>query len=117
MSQFSLGFVYVMQNEAMPGLVKIGLTTRLAEDRAQELFTTGLPAPFEVVFRSLTSDPQALEKEVHEQLKGRRVKSNREFFSVSPEEAINAILLARCMVDGIIRWTGKTPLLDRKSVV
>lgn len=111
MGQFELGFVYVMQNEAMPGLVKIGMTTRLAENRAQELFTTGMPKPFEVVFRALTSNPAALEEEVHKQLKDRRVKTNREFFSVSSEDAITAILSARRKVDGIVKWTGKTPLL------
>jgi hypothetical protein len=112
MSQFTLGFVYVLQNKAMPGLVKIGETSKLAEDRAQKLFTTGLPMPFEVVFRALTSDPKALETEVHEYLKDRRINTNREFFSVSPEEAINAILLARSKIDGIVKWYGQKPLLQ-----
>lgn len=79
--------------------------------RAQELFTTAVPTPFEVVFRALTSDPKALEKEVHKKLNDRRRKLNRDFFSVSSAEAIKTILQARQIVDGIGRWTGKTPVL------
>jgi len=103
--------VYVMQNEAIRDRVKIGVTAKLAEDRAQDLFRTGVPAPFEVAFRALTSDPKALEKLVHEQLRGRRPRLNREFFLISAEEAISVILEARHIVDGIGKWTGKTPLL------
>ena len=100
-----------MQNDAMPGLVKIGLTSRLAEDRAQELFTTGLPSPFQVVFRALTSNPRELEKEVHRQLKDRRLKNNREFFSMTPVEAMNTILSVRRKVDSIESWAGKMTYL------
>ena len=40
-SNFTIGFVYVLINESMPDLVKIGLTTWLPEDRSKQLFTTG----------------------------------------------------------------------------
>jgi len=38
--KYTVGFVYVLTNESMPDLVKIGYTSRLTEDRAQELYTT-----------------------------------------------------------------------------
>jgi T5orf172 domain len=42
------GIVYVLINPAMPNIVKIGLTTREGiEQRMKELFTTGVPVPFE----------------------------------------------------------------------
>ena len=45
----STGIVYVLSNRAMPGLVKIGMTTRKELDtRLKELYTTGVPIPFDV---------------------------------------------------------------------
>ena len=42
------GLVYVLTNSAMPGLVKIGMTTRDSVDtRMKELYSTGVPVPFE----------------------------------------------------------------------
>lgn len=38
------GLVYLLTNPAMPGIVKIGLTTRGdMKQRLNELFTTGVP--------------------------------------------------------------------------
>ncbi|TWF41797.1 T5orf172 domain-containing protein [Chitinophaga polysaccharea] len=110
MSQYSFGFVYVLTNKIMPGLVKIGLTTGLAEDRATGLFSTGLPDPFEVVFRATTSHPAELEKRVHELLKEKRYRPNREFFEVTPELAASTILQARQETDGIKAWAKKSQL-------
>lgn len=43
-----IGIVYVLSNRAMPGLVKIGMTTRPELDtRLKELYTTGVPVPFD----------------------------------------------------------------------
>lgn len=30
---YSVGFVYVLSNKAMPGLVRVGMTSHLTEDR------------------------------------------------------------------------------------
>jgi hypothetical protein len=41
------GFVYILSNKKMPGLVKIGCTTRPVVERTAELNSmTGVPAPF-----------------------------------------------------------------------
>lgn len=37
--------VYVLINEAMPGYVKIGLTSGSLEERIRSLDTTGVPLP------------------------------------------------------------------------
>ncbi|MBF6353622.1 GIY-YIG nuclease family protein [Nocardia higoensis] len=42
------GFVYILTNKKMPGLVKIGMTGRLIGDRVRELYNTSVPVPFEV---------------------------------------------------------------------
>lgn len=47
----AMGLVYVLTNPAMPGLTKIGMTT--AEDvssRLNQLYTTGVPVPFECAY-------------------------------------------------------------------
>ena len=42
------GIVYLLTNECMPGIVKIGMTSRADMDnRLKELYTTGVPQPFE----------------------------------------------------------------------
>lgn len=45
------GIVYLLTNPCMPGLVKIGMTTQEDIDkRMRELYTTGVPVPFECQF-------------------------------------------------------------------
>ncbi len=42
------GIVYLLTNPVMPGLVKIGMTAQEDIDkRMKELYTTGVPVPFE----------------------------------------------------------------------
>ena len=114
MGQYSLGFVYVLVNDAMPGMVKIGRSTRLAEDRAKQLHTTAVPEPFTVYSRCLTSHPVELEGEVHVRLEEQRVAPNREFFRVSPSVAAEMVLEVRAEVDGIDVWSA-TPLVSMRS--
>lgn len=85
------GFVYVLSNPSMPGLVKIGFTVKVPTERAIELSTTGVPMPYEVEFYCLVEDPAALEARVHEALSPKRQSSDREFFRVDPSEAVRAI--------------------------
>jgi hypothetical protein len=85
------GFIYVLSNEAMPGLVKIGLTTKTPMERAAQLFSTAVPVPFKVEFAIYTPDVTESEERIHEQLDHHRVSDAREFFRVEPSEA--AILL------------------------
>ena len=111
MAQHSVGFVYVFGNDDMPGLVKIGLSSLLPEDRAKKGFTTFVPSPFEVLFRAVTSRPVELEKAVHDLLAPHRNKSNREFFRVSPEVAAESILKMRAEVDGIASRSAHSRIL------
>ena len=43
----SEGIVYVLTNPAMPRMVKIGRTGREIGARLSDLYTTGVPLPFE----------------------------------------------------------------------
>jgi len=66
------GWVYLITNESMPGLVKVGFSMHDPERRAKELSTTGIPRPFNVAFAVLLEAPQTIEKSVHDALSGYR---------------------------------------------
>lgn len=85
------GFVYVMTNPSMPGLVKVGRTTRGVEQRASELWTTGVPTPFVVFGYFLAPDCEALEMQAHAELSEFRVRDGREFFRTEPEFAAGVV--------------------------
>ncbi len=75
------GWVYILTNEAMPGLVKIGLTTRTPKERAAELSSSsGVPLPYAVVWARAVSDCAYVEQVVHRMLDDRRVNGKRESF-------------------------------------
>ena len=44
-----MGIVYVLTNPAMPGIVKIGKTHASLGSRLSQLYSTGVPVPFECV--------------------------------------------------------------------
>lgn len=44
------GWVYIITNKSMPGLLKIGYTMKDPRSRAKELEGTGIPTPYEVVY-------------------------------------------------------------------
>lgn len=87
------GYLYVLSNEAMPGLVKIGRTERQPETRARELRTTGVPHSFKLEFSIRVSDSAVAEEQVHRLLseRGARTSGDREFFYLSIAEAIDAV--------------------------
>lgn len=84
--------VYVMSNPSMPGILKIGMTKKQSELRAEQLSSsTSVPTPFKVEFVFECYNSQGLEHEVHEHLKEFRVNNNREFFCCSLPKTIEVI--------------------------
>ena len=60
------GIVYVLKNPAFPNLVKIGITTREeVQIRMSELYTTGVPLPFECVFAGKVDNPISFNDELN----------------------------------------------------
>jgi hypothetical protein len=89
------GIVYLLTNPSMPGLVKIGMTTRDIGSRLRELNApTGVPQPFEVIYTVEVSDCAAAERFVHHALHSKRANQGREFFRIETTEAINTLLIA-----------------------
>ena len=82
------GIVYVLTNPAMPGIVKIGKTTREVGARLEELYSTGVPLPFECAYAARVSDETKVELAFHQAFGPYRVNPRREFFDIAPEQAI-----------------------------
>lgn len=81
------GYVYILTNATMPGVVKIGRTCRNVEARASELWQTGVPTAFHIHARQRTADCVQLEADMHREFAHARVARNREFFWVDPDVA------------------------------
>ncbi len=84
------GIVYLLTNPVMPGLVKIGMTTQEdIERRMRELYTTGVPVPFECQFacKVKKTDCAKIEKALHTAFAPQRINANREFFRIQVEQA------------------------------
>lgn len=84
--------IYVLTNEAMPGLVKIGRTTDAVEARMAQLGAhSGVPLPFECYFAAEVRDCAKLEKTLHQLFAEGRLNPKREFFKVDPEKVVLAV--------------------------
>ncbi len=87
-----MGYVYILENDSMPGLIKIGKTARNSRERAKELSnSTGIPTPFRVVFELSSDKYEILERKVHSRLARYCVGHNREFFKCPIGIAIKAL--------------------------
>src|SRR5689334_5983284 len=114
MQQFSI--VYVLTNPAMPGLVKIGRTSHNdANIRIAQLYTTGVPVPFTIEFAGRVSNAEEVEKALHTAFAPYRINPKREFFSISPEQAI-AILKLLHTEDSTAEILQQPTDLDQQSI-
>jgi hypothetical protein len=91
--QMKDGRIYVLSNESMPGLVKIGWTSRSVEDRVRELATTGVPTGFKIEYEAYVREPAKVEQNIHQVLTSRGVRTNskREFFAIAVPEVISLL--------------------------
>ena len=81
--------VYILKNEAFPELIKIGKTQRHdVQERMNELYSTGVPFPFECLWAGEVDNCSEIENILHNAFSDFRVNINREFFKLSPEKVI-----------------------------
>ena len=109
--------VYVLTNPAMPGLVKIGMTDRDdVQRRMSDLYTTGVPLPFECVAARAIEDREALEieKALHTAFGPNRVNSSREFFEIDPEQ-VQVLLRVMPGKDVTPRTGGQEPGIQEED--
>lgn len=91
-----MAIVYILTNEAMPGLIKIGRTANDLEKRIAELNRhSGVPLPFECYYARRVDDEIFVERMLHEAFSDHRVRKEREFFRVSPYKAQCALQIAQ----------------------
>ena len=83
---FKMNIVYILTNESMPDYIKIGMTGDL-DRRLKELHNTSIPFPFECFYACRVDDARTVEKRLHEAFGNMRVRNNREFFEMLPEQA------------------------------
>lgn len=87
------GYIYVLTNPTIPDLVKIGKTSNL-EERVRSLSShSGVPVPFEVYYSCIVSDPDKVEKHLHDGFGDHRVNAKREFFRINPERVVSILKL------------------------
>lgn len=88
--------VYILTNESMPDVIKIGITENL-ENRIKQLDNTSVALPFECYYAVEVLDASAIEKKMHHGLDDCRIRSNREFFNTTPERAKSLLEIAELM--------------------
>lgn len=86
------GYVYILTNPSFrEDWVKIGKSSRPVDVRSKELDNTAVPLPFEIYATMKTVKYDEAERLVHkyiERFTNLRIRNNREFFNVKPEEAL-----------------------------
>ncbi|MFN5746597.1 MAG: GIY-YIG nuclease family protein [Methylococcaceae bacterium] len=89
-----MNIVYVLTNPAMPGLVKIGFTaSEDANSRIGQLYTTGVPVPFELEYACRVENGEEVEQALHTAFSHNRINSRREFFEIEVEQAVAILRL------------------------
>ncbi len=81
--------VYVLTNPVMPGIVKIGMTNASdVQKRMGELYSTGVPLPYDCVIAREIEDKAAgdIESALHTAFGPNRINPSREFFQLEPEQ-------------------------------
>ena len=86
------GFVYILTNPSFKeDWVKIGKSSVSVEKRVKQLDGTSVPLPFEIFATMKTVKYNEAEKLIHryiERFTNLRIRDNREFFNVKPEDAL-----------------------------
>ena len=89
------GWLYVIDTPAMPGMIKMGCTRRLDPlQRIAELSSASVPFPFICHAVVFADDVFDIETKIHNYFNDKRVNKenlHKEFFYVTPEEAINVL--------------------------
>ena len=106
------GYVYILTNPSFKeDWVKIGKSSRPVDIRSKELDNTAVPLPFEIYATLKTAKYSEAEKLIHryiERFTNLRIRNNREFFNVSPEEALDIFKeVALLLDDAVIEETYK----------
>lgn len=87
-------WVYVLVNKSLPGICKIGMTTKTVAERVKEInYATGVITPWFPVYKHKCVNARMVERDVHVKLEqlGLRVNPKKEGFEMSSQLAIDTI--------------------------
>lgn len=110
------GYVYILTNPSFKeDWVKIGKSSRPVDVRSKELDNTAVPLPFEIYATLKTVKYNEAERLIHryiERFTNLRIRDNREFFNVQPEEALDIFRdVAQMLDDAVIDEVHKTSIM------
>lgn len=113
------GYVYILTNPSFKeDWVKIGKSSRPVDIRSKELDNTAVPLPFEIYATLKTVKYSEVERAVHQtidSLTDLRIRQNREFFNITPSEALNILKRMATMLDDAEIWV--KPLNEEESCI
>ena len=99
----SAGYVYILTNPSFrEDWIKVGKSSRPVDVRSKELDNTSVPLPFEIYGTVKTNKYHELEKEFHAiltNLAKSRIRENREFFNITPQEAFKHLVGIAKLID------------------
>ena len=86
------GWLYVISSPSLPNMVKIGCTRRLVPTiRVKELSSSSLPYAFRTHGFVFSNNCFELETQMHHYFDNKRVAPDREFFYITPQQAIDVL--------------------------
>ncbi len=86
--------IYILTNESMPDLIKIGMTEERLEERVKELSRwAGVPLPFEIYFACEVENMRDVERSLHDAFLDYRINPKKEFFRLNPERVVSVLKL------------------------
>jgi hypothetical protein len=105
MTETKAGYVYVLTNDSFrEDWVKIGYSGKMPNIRSKELDNTAVPLPYEVYATLKTDKYVEAEKLIHSFIRklnpSLRIRSNREFFNIKPEDAASILEDVAIVLDG-----------------
>lgn len=86
------GWLYVISSPSLPDMIKIGCTRQaIPMQRIYALSSSSLPFPFKAHCFVFSDDCFELESAMHKYFDAQRVNKDREFFAITPQQAIDAL--------------------------
>ncbi len=99
------GYVYILTNPSFrEDWIKIGKSLREVDVRSRELDNTAVPLPFEIFATLRTEKYEKVERNLHKiftDLADIRIRKNREFFNITPEEALEYLKNIADLIDDV----------------
>jgi hypothetical protein len=95
-----MGKVYILVNDRMPSVCKIGKTDRDVQDRIKEISGNSTPKGWEEYFSIESEKYKQIEKHLHAVFSEKRCWAEREYFDVEKERAVTMLKSALMLCGG-----------------